>query len=249
MEGLLKLKERYGFLLLEDACAATGSKYDGKKVGSFGDMSTFSFFYGHHLSTIEGGMVCTDDEELWHLLVQVRAHGWGKDLAPEKEAELARKRQVLEFNRPFTFYVPGFNIRSTDLNARIGLSQMCRIGHVVRRRAENHRLYQQRFQASPDFSCQVNERAEICSISFAALARSKEHRARVAEALAAANIETRPLGGGNMSRQPFWTDRYGAVPLPMADRIHECCFHLPNHPGLTPQDIRFICDTVLEVKA
>ena len=249
MEPLLQLKERYGFVLMDDACAATGSRYDGQLVGTFGDVSAFSFYFGHHLSTIEGGMVCTNDEKLHDILLHVRSHGWAKDIAPDKEKEQARKNGVLEFNRPFTFYYPGFNVRSTDLNARIGLSQMDNIGHVIDRRVENHQVYQSRFLDTRDFGCQQNPRATICSISFGALAQSEEHRDRVARTLHAARIETRPLGGGNMSRQPQWEERYGATTFPVADRIHATSFQLPNHPLLTPEDINHICDTVLAVGA
>jgi CDP-6-deoxy-D-xylo-4-hexulose-3-dehydrase len=244
----VRLKERYDFLLMEDSCAATGSRYDGKLVGTFGNLSTFSFFFGHHLSTIEGGMVCTNDEDLHDVLLQIRSHGWPKNLAAEKEELKARKHGVIEFNRPFTFYYPGFNVRSTDLNARIGLSQMKKIEHVVRRRIENHAIYQARFLEADSFHCQTNPRATICSISFAALAHDLEHRDRVAEALMSNGIETRPLGGGSMGRQPFWEERYGTQAFQVADRIHATSFMLPNHPLLGPEDIHFICDTVLAVK-
>jgi CDP-4-dehydro-6-deoxyglucose reductase, E1 len=232
---------------MEDACAALGSRYDGRPVGTFGDLSTFSFYFGHHLSTIEGGMVCTDDEDLHDVLLQLRSHGWPKNLPPEKETSLSRRHGVLEFNRPFTFYHPGFNVRPTDLNARLGLSQLRRVDEVVRRRVENHRRYQARFAAAPGFHCQENARAEICSISFVALASSLEHRDRVAAALAAAGIETRPLGGGSMGRQPFWTERYGVAALPLADAIHERSFMLPNHPRLSLADVDDICDVVLGI--
>ena len=248
MEPILKLKEKYGFTLMEDACAATGSRYDGRLVGTFGEMSSFSFFYGHHLSTIEGGMICTDDEELHDILVQIRSHGWPKDLEPEKEAMRAREHEVMEFNRRFTFYLPGFNVRSTDLNAKIGLMQMDKLDGVVGRRIENHKVYQSRFTEAAGLLCQRNDRATICSISFAALAQSPEHRERIADALSTAGVETRPLGGGNMSRQPFWTERFSTVPLPVADRIHTTSFHMPNHPRLTPGDVNHICDVVLSVE-
>ncbi|MGH2361035.1 MAG: DegT/DnrJ/EryC1/StrS family aminotransferase [bacterium] len=246
MEGLLDLKERYGFMLMEDACASTGSRYDGRPVGTFGDLSAFSAFYGHHISTIEGGMVCTSDEELHDLLLHLRSHGWAKDVARDKEERQARAHGALEFNRPFTFYYPGFNFRSTDLNARIGLSQLKRINNVVERRIENHKIYQSRF-LDAGFHCQTTQRGTICSISFSALADSMEHRERIGAALRAHDIETRPLGGGNMSRQPFWADRYGSAVFPVADRIHTTSFQLPNHPRLTPEDIDFVCGVVLSV--
>ena len=249
MEPLLRLKQRYEFALMEDACAAMGSQYDGQKVGTFGDLSAFSFYYGHHMSTIEGGMVCTNDASLHDVLLQTRAHGWPKDLAPEREEAQARDRGVIEFNRRFTFYYPGFNVRSTDLNARIGLSQLKRADEVVRRRIENHRTYQARFLDAPDFHCQRCDRAAISSISFAAVAASQDHRERIGRAVRADGIETRPLGGGNMSRQPYWIDRYGSTVFPVADKIHLAAFQLPNHPLLTADDVNHICDVVQSVPA
>lgn len=246
LAGVLELKERYGFALIEDACAATGSRYDRRKVGTFGDLATFSFFFGHHVSTIEGGMVCTFDEELHDILLQIRAHGWARDLPGHKEAERATRSGIPGFNRPFTFYYPGFNVRSTDLNARIGLSQLDRIDEIVGRRAENHRKYASRFSASPVSRCQRNDRAEISSIAFAVLAESDGHRQHIGRALHRAGIETRPVGGGNMTRQPFWRDRLEVIAHPVADRIHDTAFQLPNHPGLDAAAIDFICDTVLE---
>jgi CDP-6-deoxy-D-xylo-4-hexulose-3-dehydrase len=247
MEELLKLRDRYEFVLLEDACAATGSRYDGRLVGTFGAMATFSFFYGHHLSTIEGGMICTNDDKLHDILLQIRSHGWARELAPEKETNLAREAGVLEFNRPFTFYYPGFNVRSTDLNARIGLSQLRRADEVVRRRVEIHRRYQEHFLVA-GWHCQTNERAVISSISFAALAQSPVHRDDVAAVLRENRIETRPLGGRNMSRQPFWSTRFGTTLFPVADEVHTNAFQLPNHPRLSLSDIDFISNTVLAVE-
>lgn len=247
MSALLALRDRYGFLLMEDACAAFGSRYDGRLTGTFGDLSSFSLFFGHHLSTIEGGMVCTDDEELQDLLLQIRSHGWPKNLSPDKEAINARKYGILDFNRRFTFYHPGFNVRSTDLNARIGLSQLERAADVIEARVRNHALYRARFERADGFRCQRNDRASICSISFAALAASLEHRDRIGAALVGAGVETRPLGGGSMGRQPFWTDRYGVQEFPVADTVHERSFMVPNNPRLRPEDIELICDTVLAV--
>jgi CDP-6-deoxy-D-xylo-4-hexulose-3-dehydrase len=251
MDGLLRLRERYSFVLMEDACPATGSTFGGQHVGTFGDMASFSFYFGHHLSTIEGGMVSTDDAELYEILLHIRSHGWAKDVAPEREAAQAAARRVLDFNRPFTFYYPGFNVRSTDLNARIGLSQLRKADEVVRRRTRNQQVYERRFSqaAGLGFHFPRNPRGATCSISFVALAASTEHRDRVGAALAAHGIETRPLGGGSMGRQPYWTDRFGACAFPVADAIHQRSFMLPNHPDLSQADVDFICDVTLGVPA
>lgn len=246
MAPLLKLREKYGFSLFEDSCAATGSKYQGKHTGTFGDMSSFSFFFGHHISTIEGGMISTNNPALYEILLQLRSHGWAKDLAPQTQNEKAREAGALEFNKPFTFYYPGFNVRSTDLNAKIGLSQMNKIDAAIQRRAENHAAYQTAFENLEQFKFQKNPDAWISSIAFCALAPSEKSRGQIALKLKEAGIETRPLGGGNMSRQPFWKKFFSETDFPMADRIMETCFQLPNHPGITPEDILITAETVRE---
>ena len=126
--------------------------------------------------------------------------------------------------------------------------QMERLDARIERRIENHRVYQQRLGNAPGFLVQRNEHARISSIAFAALCSSAEHRARVAAALRDAGIETRPLGGGNMSRQPFWRDRYHTIPLPMADRIHHTSLQLPNHHLLSTEDVKHICNVVKSVE-
>lgn len=246
VEALLALKQKHGFSLMEDACAATGSRYDGTLVGNFGDLSSYSFYFGHHLSTIEGGMVCTSDGELHEHLLHLRSHGWAKDLSPERQNQLAADHGVDPFNKPFTFYYPGFNFRSTDLQGRLGLSQIAKVERVVGRRIENHKLYQERFAAAEGFTFQRNRRAEICSISFVTLAPDAQTRTEIGARLAEARIETRPLGGGSLARQPFWANRYGAQDFAMADRIGATAFQLPNHPGLDASDIHAICDVALQ---
>jgi CDP-4-dehydro-6-deoxyglucose reductase, E1 len=247
MDALMAAKKKHGFVLMEDSCAATGSRFDGTLVGRFGELATYSFYFGHHLSTIEGGMVCTDDDRLHDIMLHLRSHGWAKDIEPTKAEKLAGDAHVRPFNKTFTFYLAGYNFRSTDLNAHLGISQMKKAERVVQRRAENHKAYQELFLPSPHFVCQTSPKSMISSISFCALARSPEHRDRIAKAFAANQIETRPIGGGNMSRQPFWSNRYGSAVFPMADRIADTGFQLPNHPGLSVDDVRFISNTALAV--
>ncbi|TSC72515.1 MAG: CDP-6-deoxy-D-xylo-4-hexulose-3-dehydrase [Parcubacteria group bacterium Gr01-1014_70] len=124
MDLLSRLKKTYNFLLVEDACAALGARYGAKKVGAFGDLATFSFYFGHQLSTIEGGMVNTNNKDLYNALRMLRSHGWGKDLDSKTRAKFMKKHSIDAWHEPFTFFVPGFNVRSTDLNAFLGLRQM-----------------------------------------------------------------------------------------------------------------------------
>jgi dTDP-4-amino-4,6-dideoxygalactose transaminase len=119
----------------------------------------------------------------------------------------------------------------------------------MQRRIENQQVYERRFRGSTNYHVPSNSRGVTCSISFVALANSLEHRDRVGQALVANGVETRPLGGGSMGRQPYWSDRYGACSYPVADAIHERSFMLPNNPLLTVHDIETICDIVLAVPA
>ena len=242
-ERLLQLKEKYGFCLMEDACAALGASYaDGSMVGTVGDMSSFSFYFGHQLSTIEGGMVNTDDKELYNALLMLRSHGWGKDLDPEAYDSLVEEHDVDDFHKPFTFFVPGFNVRATDLQAFIGLRQIEKADWVSRRRNENHLRYAENLEGLLEFQDWGDTRP--VSISFGALAESNSQRREIVKALVENGIETRIYSAGNLGRHPFWTAKYEEFEDDMSDKIHKNGFFLPNYPELTGEEIDFICEVV-----
>lgn len=245
MEPLLALKEKYGFLLMEDACAAYGSKYRERLVGSFGDLASFSLYFGHQMSTIEGGMISTDDKELHDLLLMLRSHGWSKDLDRATHDALVAAHGIDDFHTPFVFYEPGFNLRSTDLNAFLGLRQIDRIDWIIERRSSNHARYVARLGDLIEFQ-QAPAGSTVCSISAGALARDREERRSIVKALAEEGIETRIFSAGNLGLHPFWVKRYGVSSFPMADRIHHCGFFLPNHPYLEERDVDEICGVVSE---
>lgn len=246
MDRLMTLKKKYGFFLLEDACAAIGASYRGRKVGTFGDMASFSSYFGHQFSTIEGGLVSTNHPEWRDLLLMLRSHGWSKDLSPSKHQEFIDRYQIDDFHSPFVFYLPGFNLRSTDLNAFIGLGQIDKLDWIVERRQENHKRYKQHFEGKLSFQ-KFDPESTVCSISFGALARDTEQRRRIVKALENGGIETRIFSAGNLGLHPFWVERYGKASFPMADKIHHCGFFLPNHPSLKLEEVDSISKTVLEV--
>ncbi|MDO8505607.1 MAG: DegT/DnrJ/EryC1/StrS aminotransferase family protein [bacterium] len=242
MDRLLSLQKKYNFLLMEDACAALGAEYGGKRVGSFSDMSSFSFYFGHQLSTIEGGMVNTNSKELCDLLLMLRSHGWGKDLDPIARKAWMDKYQIDDWHEPFMFFVPGFNLRSTDLQAFLGLEQMKKADIVTRIRKENHLTYT-KYLKIVEFQ-KWHSKAVPCSISLGAIAKDVDHRKRIVHALDAQSIETRLFSAGNLGRHPFWYERYGKFSDSVSDRVHDCGFFLPNNESLTEKDVRFICDVV-----
>ncbi len=245
MDAMLELKNKYGFFLLEDACAAIGASYKGKKVGSFGDMASFSFYFGHQMSTIEGGMVSTDDATFKNLLLMIRSHGWSKDLDERDHQSLIEQHHIDDFHTPFVFYEPGFNLRSTDLNAFIGIGQLEKLDWMTFRRQENHSYYMQ--QLGDIFSVQRCEsECQVASISFGLLAEDEAQRKRIVAALVQNGIETRIFSAGNLGLHPFWANRYGTTRFPMADRIHQCGLFLPNNPSLNEDSLAFISQTVLK---
>ncbi len=244
MDELMALKEKYGFVLLEDACAAMGASYHGKRVGSFGDMSSASLYFGHQLSTIEGGLVSTDNKIFNDALLMARSHGWGKDLDKETQGQLIKKYDIDDFHSPFVFYEPGFNLRSTDLNAFLGIHQIDKMDWLIKRRGENHGIYK-KFLDDYLYNQEAPSDSVTCSIHFGALAKNSEERKKIVTALEENGIETRIFSAGNLGLHPFWYNRYGKASFPMADRIHHTGFFLPNNPSLTPKDIEFISGIVL----
>jgi CDP-6-deoxy-D-xylo-4-hexulose-3-dehydrase len=141
LDEIISLCKENDILLIEDTCESIGSKYNDKKLGTFGDLSTFSFYFGHHMSTIEGGMVSTNDEDLYHILLSIRSHGWDRDLPQKKQVELREKYNINNFRSLYTFYYPGFNLRSTDLQAFIGLEQLKKLDMIVENRNKNFLRY------------------------------------------------------------------------------------------------------------
>lgn len=245
MDDLMELKRKYGFFLLEDACAAMGSSYHGRKVGTFGDMASMSTYYGHQFSTVEGGLVSTDDKDLYNILLMLRSHGWVAHLDPEIRAELLKKYDVEDIGTNFVFCEPGFNFRLTDLHAFIGLRQLDRMDWLVERRFENHCLYNQLLCGL--FLTQVyDNKTIVCSIHFCALAADYKERNIIVKALEKAGIETRPFTSGNQGLQPYWFREYGKFSSYMADKLYHCGFFLPNHPYLKKEDVEHICSVAIK---
>lgn len=244
MEPLLALKEKYGFALLEDSCAAMGSSYHGKKVGTFGDMSSMSTYYGHQFSTFEGGLVSTDDKDLYELMLMLRSHGWDKQLPEDSRRKLATMYDYDLECSPFIFYKPGFNVRPTDLQAFVGLGQLDKMDWLVERRHANHQLYKKLL--GENFGTQSYENSTICSIHFCCLSYDQREQKAIYKTLAIKEIESRLFTASNLGAHPFWFERYGRFNSITADRLHNCGVFLPNNPSLNTTDIEHISSVVIQ---
>jgi len=240
MDRVIKLCDKYDVILLEDTCEAMGCEYKGQKLGTSGRMSSFSTFFGHHISTIEGGIVSTDDFELYELLLSIRSHGWDRDLSVETQFQLQQDWDVSDFDAMYTFYYSGFNMRSTDLQAYIGLSQIDKLDDWGKKREHNYNLYQELIKN--DYWKPKSYHDSLTS-NFAYPIISP-NRDEIVKSLQENQIEVRPMICGSMGTQPFYVKKFGRLELPKVTEIDKYGFYVPNHPTLTEEEIEFVSNTV-----
>ena len=240
MDEILKLCKENDILLIEDTCESIGSKYNDKLLGTLGDLSTFSFYFGHHMSTIEGGMISTNDEDLYHILLSIRSHGWDRDLPKEKQNSLREKYGVDKFRSLYTFYYPGFNLRSTDLQAYIGLGQLEKLDMIVENRNKNFIRYKNEIK-NTFWNVSPPEGSFISNFSFPIITKNIKE---LTEQLITNNIECRPLICGSINEHPFWYERYGKQNLPNSKLVHNYGLYLPNNHQMTDEEISKVIEVV-----
>jgi CDP-6-deoxy-D-xylo-4-hexulose-3-dehydrase len=240
MDKILELCKKYEVILLEDVCESMGSKYKDKYLGSFGFASFYSMYFGHHLSTIEGGFINTNDDDFYHLLLMMRSHGWDRDLPKEKQIELREKYQSTDFDSLYNFYVPGMNLRSTDLQAFIGLRAVDKLDNYSTIRNNNFKIYKSLLQKN-ELSL-INREGDFIS-SFAIPILNK-NRNSIVKKLEDNNIEVRPLIAGNMANKPMWYLNYDRVKLENCELLDDYGFYIPNHQDLTEKEIKKITDII-----
>jgi CDP-6-deoxy-D-xylo-4-hexulose-3-dehydrase len=246
MNSIVKLCKKYGVYLIEDVCESMGSSYKGNKLGTFGDISLFSLYYGHHISTIEGGLICTNNEELNTIIRSMRSHGWDRDWNDKTKKEYRDLHDISEFDSMYTFYYPGYNLRSTDLQAFIGLRQIQKIDKFSEIRSDNFKIYQELLSGINELDIVYREDSFISNFAYPMV---HEKREEIISALKENHIEVRPLIAGNMANKPFWKMKYGD----RNDFFFNCVnidgygFYLPNHQGLNREDIEFICSIISNI--
>ncbi|MEP0191871.1 MAG: DegT/DnrJ/EryC1/StrS family aminotransferase [Erythrobacter sp.] len=241
LREIKEICDRYDVVLIEDSCEALGTTFAGRKLGCHGVAGSFSFYYGHHISTIEGGMVVTDDSELHQVMMSLRSHGWSRDLNPNLRDTLQAEHNIDDFRNLYTFYHAGFNLRSTDLQAFIGRGQIAKLDEIGSIRARNFDIYS---DLLTEFFQQKSASEFLSSFAYGTLV---ENRLEVFEALKAQKIECRPLICGNIARHPFWLREYGVKSLLNADVVHDFGIYLPNHHNLTEDDVVRVADVFRSV--
>tara|TARA_A100001515_G_scaffold144965_1_gene151028 strand:- start:867 stop:2021 length:1155 start_codon:yes stop_codon:yes gene_type:complete len=240
MNKLMKLCKKHDVILLEDTCESMGCEYEGKKLGTFGEMSSFSTYFGHHISTIEGGFISTDNLKLYELLLSLRSHGWDRDLSKYTQKKLREEWKVSEFDSMYTFYHAGYNLRSTDLQAYIGLSQIDNLNVWGTKRAANFGVYQRNIK-NEYWKPKPHKKSFISNFAYPII---HPNRNKIVKALQKNDIQVRPMICGSMGTQPFYVKEYGRLELPNVSVIDKYGFYVPNHPQLTKKELTKIIDII-----
>lgn len=237
-DKIIELAKEHNLMLIEDCCEAHGATYKNQKVGSFGDMSCFSFYFGHHMTTIEGGMVCTNNKEIYELARMFRSHGMTREASKETHNKYAKP----DVNPLFTFAVPGYNMRSSELNAVLGLTQLPRLDDTIKTRTNNLKTWLNNL----DSDLYLTEYLDEGSSNFALpLLVKGGNISKVCKILEKEKVEYRlgTAGGGNQARQPYLEKCLHRVvgKLSNSNYIHDKGLYIGNHTDLTKKQIINLC--------
>ena len=241
-----RIADQHGLWLFEDSCESLGVLWEGRQTGTVGDLASFSFYFAHHITTIEGGMVVTADPDIADLLRALRAHGWARHMDSYQDQARAHP----QIDPRYLFVTTGFNVRPTEINGAIGLVQLERLdGFNARRRAIADQLNDglaplvRHGTLAP---MQFDQRCLPAPFGYAVLCRSVNERDGLRDALEAAGVETRPVICGNLVRQPALQQVRHRVSgtLNGADAVMDRGLYWGTHPAMTTSEIGYIVDHV-----
>ncbi|KJL41237.1 DegT/DnrJ/EryC1/StrS family aminotransferase [Microbacterium trichothecenolyticum] len=233
-----------GLILLEDNCESLGATLDGRSAGTFGLAGTYSSFFSHHISTMEGGLVTTDDEYTYQAAVSLRAHGWTRELPAEN---LIHPKTGDLFDDLFRFVLPGYNVRPLEMSGALGRHQLAKLPELVAGRRANAARFVEIFGGRSDVRIQrENGASSWFGFSFILEGRLSGRRADVVKALGEAGIESRPIVAGNFARNPVMGHLRAEVPesLPAADRIHVDGLFVGNHHYPIPGELELLATAI-----
>ena len=226
--------------IIEDNCESMGAEYKGKQAGTFGIMGTFSTFFSHHMSTMEGGFVVTNDEELYHILLSMRAHGWTRNLP--KENKVCVKSDDW-FEESFRFVLPGYNVRPVEMSGAIGIEQLKKLPIFLEQRRKNAKLFVELFRDHKDFIIQKDiDNSSWFGFSLIIRPKSNLIRRKVIQKLQENKIDCRPIVTGNFTRNEVmkFFDYEISGELKNADYLHENGFFVGNSHICLENEIKYL---------
>lgn len=243
-----ELCKKYNVVLLEDNCESLGSSVNGTLLGNYSVASTFSFFVGHHLSTIEGGMVCTDDHELYEQMVMSRAHGWDRNLEPASQEKLRSVNNIDAFYAKYTFYDLASNFRPTEINGFIGTIQVQYWDEIVGKRVENFKKFADAMAKNKDFyNYDLSHMDVISNFAMPIVCKTPELALKYRDRFEAAEVEIRPVIAGNIASQPFYKKYVKDSGVqPNSEIVHANGFYFGNNPEMTEEEIATLCGLLAE---
>ena len=240
-DELLKSLNKKKILLVEDVCESHGATFKNKKLGSFGKISNFSFYYAHHLSTIEGGMICTNDKKIYETIRILRGHGLLRE-SGNKKFENKVKKKYNKLSPNFIFLYPGFNMRNNEIQAVIGLNQLKRLDANNKLRAKNFKLFLSRLDKNKFFTDYLIEGNSNYAFPLILKTKSFKNRDSFEKYLTKNKIEFRRgnAGGGNQMRQPYLKKIIRLKnfnEFPNVEHVHHFGYYIGNFPTLSKKNI------------
>lgn len=243
LSTIKKICKKNKIILFEDNCESLGSRMGGVTLGNFGLASTFSFFVGHHLSTIEGGMVCTDDERLYEMLIMVRAHGWDRNLSVKSQEQLRKKIKCDNFYAKYTFYDLAYNTRPTEITGFLGNVQLKYLDEIITKRQKNFLSFVSIINSNKDFLPIKFKHMDIVSNMAMPVVCIIKGKADFYKKKFAPLVEIRPIIVGNILNQPFYKKYiHKTSDCPNAEFIHKNGFYFANNPELSESEVKLICN-------
>jgi len=230
--------------ILEDNCESMGAEYNGRQTGTFGIMGTFSTFFSHHMATMEGGFVTTDDEELYHILLSLREHGWTRNL-PEENCVSNKSNDW--FEESFRFVLPGYNVRPVEMSGAIGIEQLKKLPSFIKQRRENAKLFVELFKDNPDFIIQKNiDNSSWFGFSLIIKPSSNLKRKDVINKLQENKIDCRPIITGNFTKNEVmrFFDYEIHQDLVNADYLDKHGFFVGNSQVNLKEELNLLLSTV-----
>ena len=246
-DEIKRIAEEKNVILMEDNCESLGAEYKGKKAGTFALVGTYSTFYSHHLCTMEGGVTVTDDEELYHYMLCIRAHGWTRNLP--KDSRIYSKSEN-DFYESFNFIVPGFNLRPIEMEGATGIEQLKKMDKIIAQRRENAEYFMSVTKDIKDIRTQ-KEIGNSSWFGFAVILEGENigRRTAIVDKLKENHIEVRPIVAGNFTRNKVidYMDHTISGELTNADDIHENGFFIGNHSRSNAAQVDYFIEILKSV--
>lgn len=242
MNKIKKIAKKRKIPIIEDCCESHGATINNKKVGNIGDVSSFSFYWGHHMTTVEGGMICTDNEEIYKYALLKRSHGLARELPKKYHSYYKNKYGDIDFN--FLFLTTGFNVRNTELNAVLGIAQLKRLDDYIKIRNSNYKRFVDILKKyEKHFIIPYNE--GVSSFCLPLILKETVLKKPLQQFLTKKGIESRPFISGNLLKQPFLKEYSKLDNFPNADFIHSNAFYIGNNQFVNEERLKLL-DRALE---